>query len=769
LQFIGIAISPTDPDFVIGGTQDNGLDRFSDSLGWTLPEGGDGGDVIMDPFNSNRMWRANPVGSFGATQYVRRSTDGGNTWTAIVNGITNTNLAAFYPPMAADPGTQNRIFLGTNVLNVSTNGGDNWTRLPGDTFTFPNEIRAIGIGSASPNTIYVACGASADGTVGAYSANQLFVTTNNGLTWTERTPQLGGDFENFAVDPTNSNIAYVVSANFSPTGDNIWKTTDAGATWTSLSANLPDAPFYDVILDPGATASNTDDVLYVSGDLGVYRSTDLGTTWTKFGNGLPTCQVRDIEYSPQTRILAAATHGRGVWEILTAPPPGEIFGTVYQDSNANGTLNTGEPGLAGWTVFRDDNNNGVIDNYGTTNFNAPGLPIALPDHNTTTSSLTVSGLLGAITDVNLTLNITHMSDNNLQVFLTDPAGTKVTMFANIGGTGQNFTNTILDDEATVDITSGSAPFTGTYRPRQPLSLLDGQSPNGTWTLTVTDTNIGNTGTLNSWSIAVTTGEPTTNSQADGTYALRGNPAGTYTIRRVLQSGWFATEPLGGAASVTIDATHGARDVNFGQTTTPPVRVASVVINGGEVQRSRVTQVQISFDQLVVLPPNPADAFQIRRVSDNALVALTANVTNTTTTSVTLTFNGALSEFGSLADGRYTLTIFAAQVSNSHGQLDGNGDGVAGDNFSLATRRACSASSATSTAIATWISPISRSSQTRSIPAPANRTTWLTSISMATGTSTSPISDNSRSASSRCCRKRANPAPRFERSKKLQWT
>jgi hypothetical protein len=83
-----------------------------------------------------------------------------------------------------------------------------------------------------------------------------------------------------------------------------------------------------------------------------------------------------------------------------------------------------------------------------------------------------------------------------------------------------------------------------------------------------------------------------------------------------------------------------------------------------------------------LPPNPADAFQISRVSDNALVGVTATVTNTTTTSVMLTFSGALSDFGSLADGRYTLTIFAAQVSNAHGQLDGNGDGVAGDDFTF---------------------------------------------------------------------------------------
>lgn len=180
--------------------------------------------------------------------------------------MTNPNASAFYPPVAADPGTLDRIFMGSNVLNVSTNGGTNWTRLPGDTFTFPNEIRGIGIGPAAAGVIYASCGASADGTAGAYSANQVFVTTNNGATWTERTPQVGGDFNNFAVDPIDSNICYAVNASFSPTGDNVWKTTNAGVTWTPLGATLIDAPFYDILIDPGPTNSNTDDILYAGGD-----------------------------------------------------------------------------------------------------------------------------------------------------------------------------------------------------------------------------------------------------------------------------------------------------------------------------------------------------------------------------------------------------------------------------------------------------------------------------------------------------------------------
>jgi len=115
---------------------------------------------------------------------------------------------------------------------------------------------------------------------------------------------------------------------------------------------------------------------------------------------------------------------------------------------------------------------------------------------------------------------------------------------------------------------------------------------------------------------------------------------------------------------------------------PGLAANSVVVNNGAAQRSRVTQVQVNFDQIVTLPVNPANAFQLKRQSDNGLVGLSATVVNDTVTHVTFSFTGALSEFVSLADGRYTLTIFSAQVSNANGSLDGNGDGIAGDNYVL---------------------------------------------------------------------------------------
>src|SRR5207253_1864179 len=71
-------------------------------------------------------------------------------------------------------------------------------------------------------------------------------------------------------------------------------------------------------------------------------------------------------------------------------------------------------------------------------------------------------------------------------------------------------------------------------------------------------------------------------------------------------------------------------------------------------------------------------------SDKALVGLSASVSDGAVTTVTLAFGGAISEFGSLADGRYTLTVLASAVASAFGNLDGNQDGVGGDDFVLAS-------------------------------------------------------------------------------------
>lgn len=115
-------------------------------------------------------------------------------------------------------------------------------------------------------------------------------------------------------------------------------------------------------------------------------------------------------------------------------------------------------------------------------------------------------------------------------------------------------------------------------------------------------------------------------------------------------------------------------------------ITQVVINGGDVQRSRVTSVTIVFSEHVTLPGTPETAFELKRQGDGALPTLTANVDNSGSgTKVTLTFSGTTAvDFGSLADGRYTLKVFSTSVTGFEGSLDGNNDGTSGDDYVLAS-------------------------------------------------------------------------------------
>ena len=129
-------------------------------------------------------------------------------------------------------------------------------------------------------------------------------------------------------------------------------------------------------------------------------------------------------------------------------------------------------------------------------------PIAINDSSTFTSVIPVSSSL-VVADVNVRLNITHTYDGDLDIFLIGPDGTEVELTTDNGGTGENFDDTVFDDEAATPITAGSAPFAGSYQPEGSLATLNGLAATGDWTLRVTDDAGGDTGTLNSWSILLT--------------------------------------------------------------------------------------------------------------------------------------------------------------------------------------------------------------------------------------------------------------------------
>ena len=130
------------------------------------------------------------------------------------------------------------------------------------------------------------------------------------------------------------------------------------------------------------------------------------------------------------------------------------------------------------------------------------VPRAIRDYRTLSSTLTVSESL-KIADLDVELDITHPWDADLDVWLVAPNGVRVELFTDVGGWGENFSHTILDDEAPTPITRGTAPFAARYRPEGLLSTFDRLDPRGVWTLQIRDDGEWDEGTLNAWGLVFT--------------------------------------------------------------------------------------------------------------------------------------------------------------------------------------------------------------------------------------------------------------------------
>jgi hypothetical protein len=100
------------------------------------------------------------------------------------------------------------------------------------------------------------------------------------------------------------------------------------------------------------------------------------------------------------------------------------------------------------------------------------------------------------------LNISYPTDGDLYVVLVSPRGVGTVLSYFEGGAGANFQGTVFDSTAATPISSGSAPFAGTYSPDGNLGVYNARNALGTWQLWVLDYGF-NSGTTNSWSVTIT--------------------------------------------------------------------------------------------------------------------------------------------------------------------------------------------------------------------------------------------------------------------------
>jgi subtilisin-like proprotein convertase family protein len=172
-------------------------------------------------------------------------------------------------------------------------------------------------------------------------------------------------------------------------------------------------------------------------------------------------------------------------------------------------------------------------------------PLALADPGTVESSLVVSSLAGPISNVTVSLHVTHTWDDDLLISLVGPDNTTVNLSTANGDGGDDYgsscaaaSRTRFSDSATNYIVGSAAPFVGEFRPEQALAAFNGKSgaaANGTWRLRIQDTFGGDSGELQCWSLHFNVGSSC-----------------SYTVNFP-----FASAPAGGgAATATVTTSSG---------------------------------------------------------------------------------------------------------------------------------------------------------------------------------------------------------------------
>ena len=319
LQYNTISLHPQWETVMIGGTQDNGLHRYSGTPAWEFSRGGDAGFTAIDPTMPTRMYEGYIKND------IHRSDDAGSkgSWRNKTGKVKGD--VSFYPPFILDPSDPQVCFFGNSRLWRSPEYAEEWFAI---TRILNGRITAIVVHPEDSTRIYI-------GT----DLGSVYRVLKTGITWdlknvtttdlTKPPLPVGAFISDLAID-TDGNVWLTISSLLRDTAGKfinnyVYCLPNTGHyTWESRSSGLAKAnPINSIVIDP-----LNKDRLFCAGDIGVFRTEDGGLNWKVWDHGLPNVVVKDLVIQGPRRLLRAATYGRSVWERPIESgfcPPVELY------------------------------------------------------------------------------------------------------------------------------------------------------------------------------------------------------------------------------------------------------------------------------------------------------------------------------------------------------------------------------------------------------------------------------------------------------------
>lgn len=301
-QFYAIEVDYLNPERIYGGTQDNNTIRTPTGAldDWQRILGGDGFYTLVDYTNSNTIYAEYQWGN------LFRSDNGGASFNYIAGAFSGdrTNWSSPYVMHPMNPQT---LYFGTYRIWKTTNKGNSWNPISGDLTrnlapSGFSTITTIAISQLNPQMLLTG---SDDGRVN--------ITTNDGGQWSDISEGLPVRWiTRVAFDPFDINTIYATVSGFrwDEPHPYVFRSTDLGQNWESISGNLPELPVNVIVADPSVEGR-----LFAGTDAGIFYTENSGQQWWSLSQGIPNVPVTDLKIHDPTRVLVAGTYGCSAYRL----------------------------------------------------------------------------------------------------------------------------------------------------------------------------------------------------------------------------------------------------------------------------------------------------------------------------------------------------------------------------------------------------------------------------------------------------------------------